>query len=114
MGSNTSFILGSVLFCLALPATGAEFLITQQGETFSELFLKIGNNDVVKFINQDSVTHKLSVSYKSKSHTFDDLSPGTSQAIEFNKPGLYDIECSIHENMKLTVFVPHIMKASLN
>lgn len=105
---------GLIALIVSSSAFASEHIITQQGEKFSELFLKISHNDIVKFINQDEVKHKLLVSYKSKSHAFQELTPGKSQAIEFNKSGLYDIECEIHDKMKLTVFVPHIVKVGVN
>ena len=106
-------MFGLLVLFAASPVLASEFVITQQDGKFSELFLKISHNDIVKFINRDEVKHKLLVSYKSKNHAFDELNPGRSQAIEFNKPGLYDIECEIHKKMKLTVFVPHIVKAGV-
>jgi len=84
-----------------------EYVVKQESQQFSELFLKIDNNDVIKFVNLDSVIHKLSFSYKERTQSFTDIGPGGSQTVEFNQPGVYDIQCHLHPDMRLTVFVPY-------
>jgi len=84
-----------------------EYVVTQEHQKFSELFLKIDKHDAIKIVNLDSVTHKLSFSYKERTQSFTDIAPGGNQLVEFNQPGVYDIKCHLYPDMRLTVFVPY-------
>lgn len=97
-----------MLLFWVMPVLAKEHVVTEKGMAFSELFLKIEHDDVVKFVNKDTVNHKLVFSHHSLESIETVLAPGESQTIVFSKPGVYDITCNIHPNMKMTVFVPHV------
>ena len=95
-------------------ATASEHVITQEGKQFSEVFLKVENNDIIRFINHDSVKHQIRFSHKGRDHELDELRPGKTQEIAVNQSGLFDISCGIHADMKLTIFVRPTVKVEKN
>lgn len=86
------------------------FTINQKDHKFSELFLKIKNDDVLKFVNLDSVNHRLVFTHKDQQEQMNTIKPGKSQEVTFKSPGIYDIQCKIHPEMKLTIFIPYVAK----
>lgn len=88
------------------------FTVKQQDHKFSEMYLKIENNDVLKFVNLDSVNHRLVFSHKGEQEHMGAIEPGNSQEVTFSRSGIYDIQCKHHPEMKLTVFIPHVVKLS--
>ena len=98
-----------VVSCLWLNiACATEHVVTQDDKQFSEIFLKIEHDDVIRFVNLDNVEHKLTFTHRKLSSLETEVMPGDSQAVVFSKPGVYDVKCDIHPHMKMTVFVPHI------
>jgi plastocyanin len=86
------------------------YTVKQQNHMFSEMYLKIENNDVLKFVNLDSVNHKLVFSHKGEQEHMGAIKPGNSQEVTFSQSGIYDIQCKHHPEMKLTIFIPHVVK----
>lgn len=84
--------------------------VQQKDHKFSELFLKVKNNDVIKFVNLDSVNHKLIFSHKGRQEHMNAIEPGKTQEISFSHSGIYDVQCKHHPEMKLTIFVPYAAK----
>jgi len=108
MKANRFRICGLIGLLYMNTAGALEHIITQGENQFSELFVKVESNDVIKFVNLDSVDHKLTFTYKAQKETFSELSPGQAQVVEFSRSGVYDIQCDIHPQMRITVFVPHL------
>ena len=88
------------------------YTIKQQDHQFSELFIKVKNDDVIKFVNLDSVNHRLIFWHKGQQEQMKAITPGSSQEITFSHSGIYDVRCKHHPEMKLTIFVPYV--ANLN
>lgn len=84
--------------------------VQQKDHKFSELFLKVKNNDTIKFVNLDSVNHRLVFSHKGRQEQMNAIKPGDSQEISFSHSGIYDVQCIHHPEMKLTIFVPYVAK----
>lgn len=95
-------------------AAASEHIITQEGNQFSQVFLKVENNDIIRFVNHDSVKHQIRFSHKGRDHQLDELNPGKTQEIAVNQSGLFDISCGIHPDMKLTIFVRPSVKVKKN
>lgn len=108
MDKYRTIVLAFFLLNWQFPAWAKEHVVTQEATTFSELFIKVEHDDVIKFINLDSVNHKLTFSHHKLATIETELEPGESQTIIFSKPGVYDVTCHIHPHMKMTVFVPHV------
>ena len=89
-------------------------VITQQEKKFSDVFLKIENNDIIKFVNLDTVKHRLVYSHRGHQEQLQAVEPGKEQEITFSDPGIYDIQCKHHPEMKLTVYIPYVVKLTKN
>lgn len=85
-----------------------QLTIQQKDHKFSEMFIKVENNDTIKFINLDSVKHRLIFSHKGRQEQMNAMNPGDTQEITFSHAGIYDVQCKHHPEMKLTIFVPYI------
>ena len=96
---------GCSLVAVALSAAAADFVVDQKDKQFSVSRLKIKVNDTVNFVNNDPFFHN--VFSLSDARTFDlgSYPQGQGRKITFNNPGLVEVECAIHPQMKLTVEV---------
>ena len=110
MKLKRAIIVGLILGLLTIAADAQEHVITQENNRFSEVFMKLEHNDIIRIVNRDSVNHKISFLYKDKEQLVAELKPGMSQTIELRSPGIYDIKSHVHPEMQLTVYVPHTVK----
>jgi len=102
--------------CLLLLATtfsvhaaDSRIIVEQKDHKFSELFLKIKNDDVLRFVNLDTVNHKLEFTHKGQHEVMNEIEPGSSQEITFSQAGIYDVHCKNHPEMSMTIFIPHVV-----
>lgn len=111
LGRFTRFLICLQLLFISQSGWAKDsFTIQQKHHRFSELFIKIKNNDVIKFINLDSVNHRLVFSHKGRQEQMNAIKPGDSQEITFSQSGIYDVQCKHHPEMKLTIFIPYDLK----
>ena len=99
-----------MLLSWANQVLAAEKVVLQENKTFSELFIKVDSDDVVKFVNDDKVAHVLIFRGTNTSLSIREIAPGASQAIKFSTPGVYDVQCEDLPEMKLTMLVSFIDK----
>lgn len=86
--------------------TQQKFAESQQHQhKFSDIFLALKPGDQVNFLNRDGVTHKLVSTSPDFVLDNGELRPGTSKALEFDHKGVVDLSCSLHPEMKMTIFV---------
>lgn len=107
-------VVGIVLAWVTGVCEAREHVINQVDNKFSEVFLKMGSKDKIKIVNLDSVHHKISFLYKDREQLVTELEPGGSQVIELSSPGLYDIRSQLHPEMRMTVYVPHVVKINVD
>jgi plastocyanin len=92
---------------LAVPQAGAaqEHLITQKDLKFKPIIKVVKPGDSVKFKNIDNVVHNI-VSF-TEEFKFDlgKFKPGMTKTVKFKQKGVVDVECTIHPDMKMTIFV---------
>ncbi len=89
----------------AVPALAAdEPVIGQKEKLFTQEEVTIPVNGTVLFVNDDNITHNLTV------HEPDDVTrpgvvqqPGAESRFAFDKFGDYVVRCLIHPKMKMTV-----------
>lgn len=116
MKTSIRLLLLIAVFVLSPVSTSvfaaSTFTIKQENHKFSEMYLKIENNDTLKFVNLDTVNHRLVFSHKGEQEHMGAIKPGSSQEVTFTHSGIYDIQCKHHPEMKLTVFIPHVVKLS--
>jgi plastocyanin len=86
-------------------AFAAERSITQKGKAFSESVMTIKKDDVVVFVNDDSVTHNVMSTDPGNAFNIGAQPPGVSTPVTFDKAGEFTILCAIHPRMKLLVKV---------
>jgi cytochrome c peroxidase len=96
--------LALILLVFTSTVLAEQHTVTEEDTKFSEPFLKVGINDTVRFINNDGVTHNISIRIKNSLRNYGKLPPGKDQIVDFPQAGVYDITCSIHPDMKMTVF----------
>ena len=72
---------------------------------FSDVFLALKPGDEVTFVNTDGVIHRLVSATPDYELTIGELQPGVSKSLVFNHKGVVDLGCSMHPEMKMTVFV---------
>ncbi len=86
-------------------AQAAEHKVTQKDRKFDKQHIEIKVGDTVHFENQDDFFHNV---YSLSDSNFFDLKSypkGESRANTFNKPGVVNVECAIHPDMKMVVEV---------
>jgi len=99
-----------ILLLIAMPALATEHVVTQAGLQFGvdgakadRLAIKPG--DTVVFRNDDRFAH--TVFSRSNGQAFDLglLRPGASAQRRFATPGMIEVECAMHPQMKLRIEV---------
>ncbi len=113
MKFTTTLMTGLLISLMMGVVNAQEHVITQENNKFSEVFMKLENNDKIKIVNLDSVNHKIAFLYKDEEQFVADLKPGMSQTIELKSPGIYDIRSPANPEMQLTVYVPHAVKMGI-
>jgi plastocyanin len=96
---------GSLLFAVAMNATAAEFEVGQKDKQFSVSSLKIKAGDTVNFVNQDPFFHNVFSLSDAKTFDLGSYPQGQGRKMTFNNPGVVEVECAIHSQMKLVVEV---------
>ena len=94
------------IFLLSLEVAFAEKIVIVQKDLKFEPIIKVAKpNDIITFKNEDTVTHNL-VSF-TKDFEFDlgKIEPGMIKSLQFTGDGIVDVECTVHPNMKMTLFI---------
>jgi len=103
-----SVFLGVVISAgigLSLPAVAEEFQALQKNKTFKPGILKIKVGDTVDFRNEDEIFHNVFSLSDTQSFDLGSYPKGQGRKVLFNKPGVVDIECSIHPEMNMKIEV---------
>ena len=101
-------VLAAVFFSiLALPAWGAETVITQKNKKFlpNEVTIKVG--DTLTFVNAEK-RHRHNVYTQNEKFRYVKAKiqkPGQQNSIVVNDAGSFKIECALHPRMSLMVTV---------
>lgn len=90
---------------LALPAQAAEHVISQKGKAFSVKRLTVRQGDSVKFVNDDPFAHNVFSLSDVKSFDLGSYGQGLAKSVVLDKPGLVEVECAVHPDMKLVIEV---------
>ncbi len=97
---------GSASTAASDPASGGGTTIAIKGFAFGPASLHVSTGTTVTWTNSDPTAHT-TTSDKSDPQQWDsgNLSPNTSYAVTFTKPGTYSFHCDIHDYMTGTVTV---------
>ena len=98
-------LFGCLLLAVAMNATAAEFEVDQKDKQFSMSHLKIKVGDTVNFVNLDPFFHNVFSLSDAKTFDLGSYPQGQGRKITFNEPGVVEVECAIHSQMKLIVEV---------
>lgn len=98
-------LIASALTVTALAAQAAEHEVSQKGKAFTVKALNVKVGDSVSFRNDDPFHHN--VFSLSDARTFDlgSYPQGQSKKVTFDAPGMVEVECAIHPEMKMNVQV---------
>jgi plastocyanin len=100
-----AFALTAAVLASISIAADTDFIVIQKNREFSvkELTVKVG--DRVMFVNNDTVTHNVYSDTKGVEFEIELQPPGRTDSVRFSRPGVADVKCAIHPNMKLRVEV---------
>lgn len=98
-------LFGCVLLAVALNAAAAEYQVGQKDKQFSVSHLKIKVGDTVNFVNFDPFFHNVFSLSDVKTFDLGSYPEGQGRKITFNSPGIVEVECAIHSQMKLVIEV---------
>lgn len=90
---------------VALPAQAAEHVVSQKGKTFSAKRLTVQKGDSVKFVNDDPFAHNIFSLSDAKSFDLGSYGQGLAKSVVLDQPGLVEVECAVHPDMKLLIEV---------
>jgi len=80
--------------------------ISQKDKTFSQESVTVKVGEKVKFVNDDNVTHNLTVKTPGgKTKPGVQEKPGDETELAFDEVGSYEVRCLIHPKMKMSVEV---------
>lgn len=83
-----------------------DHLIIQKNKKFSQIDIVLNVGDSISFKNDEKdVTHNVYSLGPTNEFELKSQAPGQVSKVEFKTPGIADIECAIHTNMKLKVTV---------
>ena len=86
-------------------AAAADVTVIQKNQEFSVRQLTIDMADRVTFVNNDTVTHNVYSETKGSEFEIELQPPGRTDSVRFSRPGVVEVRCAIHPNMKLRVDV---------
>lgn len=98
-----ALLAGAILWALA--AHAEDFIVSQKNKAFSSSRMKVKVGDTVTFRNDDSFFHNVFSLSDAQPFDLGSYPQGQAKKVTFGKPGLVDVECAIHPEMKMTVEV---------
>jgi len=96
-------LIGIVPF--ALNAAAADYVVGQKGKAFTKSHLKIKVGDTINFTNQDPFFHNVFSLSDAKTFDLGSYPEGQGRKVTFDEPGVVEVECALHPQMKMTVEV---------
>ncbi len=103
--SATYLALAMAASALAAGASAKEYEVTQKEKKFSQAAMTVKVGDVVNFKNDDTFAHNIFSLSDIKTFDLGSYPKGQSKPVTFDKPGMVEIECAIHPDMKVVVDV---------
>jgi plastocyanin len=80
-------------------------VMSQRGARFSPDFLVVVAGQWVQMPNDDRITHNVFSVSPTKKFDLGHYPQGESRGVKFEKPGVVELFCNIHENMHATVVI---------
>lgn len=86
-------------------AGAAETNVTMAGMTYAPAVITARVGDSIRFTNDDQVDHDVFVATMGHAIDLGVQKPGTEAILKLGKSGTFEVECVIHDHMKLIVEV---------
>lgn len=99
------FTAAALALLAAAPAQAAEHVVSQKGKNFSIKRMTVQQGDSVKFVNDDPFAHNVFSLSDIKSFDLGSYGQGLAKSVLMDKPGLVEVECAVHPDMKLVIEV---------
>lgn len=93
------------LFLLGQLLGSKNHVIDQKDKEFSQHAITVKAGESIEFINSDTVEHNVYSTTPLLKFDLKQQAPGEKTVIQFPKPGIVEVKCSIHPKMKLMVTV---------
>lgn len=100
---NSAGIVFTLTILFSPPAIAETFTALQRNKMFKPSTLKIKVGDTVNFYNDDTVSHNVYSLSDLKSFDLGSYPKGQGRKVVFDKPGIVEVECSIHPEMLMTI-----------
>ena len=106
MFRRSAFAVLLIATGLQSPSSRAETTtIAQEGKKFSQSEATVKVGDSITYVNKDPVAHDVFSASPGMEFDLRTQHPGESSTIQFDKPGVAEVRCAIHPQMKMTVTV---------
>jgi plastocyanin len=104
---NSIGYTASLLITLLSTNTAAaeEYVITQKDLQFHPIIKVVKPGDAVTFKNKDNVVHNIVSLTDEFEFDLGEFKPGMTKSVKFKQKGVVDVQCTIHPEMKMTIFV---------
>lgn len=99
---SVTFILGCML---SLQSSATEYSASQKDRKFNPEKLEVKVGDTVSFVNDDNTAHNIYSESASNHFELGMYTKGKVRKVVFDKPGIVEVQCLIHPNMKMIVEV---------
>jgi len=98
-------LAASAALMLSTNVNAEEMIVGQKDKAFTrdEITIKVG--DVVKFTNEDPFSHNVYSLSDVKSFDLGSYPKGKSRSVTFDQPGIVEVGCAVHMDMKLIINV---------
>ena len=94
-----------LLAAAAAYAQAGEHVVSQKGKAFSTPKMAVKVGDSVRFVNDDPFAHNVFSLSDTKSFDLGSYGQGLAKSVVMDKPGLVDVECAVHPDMKMVIEV---------
>ncbi|MBU4566037.1 MAG: hypothetical protein KMY53_13715 [Desulfarculus sp.] len=88
-----------------LDLSGAKFVMDQRQLTFIPYVLPVPVGAKVSFPNNDKVAHNVFSLSQAKKFNLGSYKPGQSIEVTFDQPGVVELRCDVHQEMKAYILV---------
>ena len=101
----TAGVAAAALALGALAHAAGEHVVNQKNRTFGPKKLVVKTGARVSFHNDDPFAHNVFSLSEAKSFDLGSYGQGQSKSVVFDKPGIVEVECAVHPDMKMVIEV---------
>jgi plastocyanin len=94
-----------LLLPLTLQVTASDHFVSQKGKAFFPLKMSVRVGEAVTFMNDDPFAHNVFSLSDTKSFDLGSYGKGQGKSVLMDKPGLVEVECAVHPDMKMVIEV---------